>query len=238
MRRVAVHYPRDFARGVSGLMLSVSEAAERLGVHPGRVRQLVAAGRLDAEKIGGRWLVAEDAVRARADAERPAGRPLSARAAWGMLWVAAGRPAPWLSEREERRARQRARSWSLEHWAWGCRRRADVHAWYGHPAVHAALSEDRRLVRSGASVRSVHLDIVLLDHVEGYIQPKHVDSLVEDYGLVAGGRTNVVLRVPPDDLVVFGDDRDAPWSVVAVDLLDAGDDRSVRAAFELYNSHR
>ena len=43
-------------------MLSVPEAAARLGVHPGRVRQLVVDGRLAAEKVGGRWLVDVDAV--------------------------------------------------------------------------------------------------------------------------------------------------------------------------------
>ena len=43
---------------------------------------------------------------------------------------------------------------------------------------------------------------------------------------------------PPGGLFVFGDEPDTPWPVIAVDLIDAGDDRSVRAAHELFERSR
>ena len=226
-----VQFTRVNARGVD--LLSVDAAARVLGVHPGRVRQLVAAGQLDAHKVGGRWLLPEAAVMERHDAQRPAGRPLSPRAAWGLLAGAAGQRASWLSPSEERRARARAAGWPLERWAWACQRRAVVHRLYAHSSVLGRLADDDRVVRSGASARSVPVDVIASGVVEGYVDASQFGSLVGDYALHEGDRANVVLRVPPPELFVFGDERDAPWPVVAVDLLDAGDDRSRRAAVAL-----
>ena len=219
-------------------MLSVPEAAAQLGVHPGRVRQLLVQGRLPGDKVGGRWLVSEAAIAGRLASHRPSGRPLSPRAAWGLLWAANGRAVPWLSDREERRARQRARSWPVEHWAYACQHRAAVHGLYGHPSLLSRLADDGRLVRSGASVRSRHVDLVALDAVEGYVRREDLDGLIDAYGLHRAARANVVLRVPPGGLFVFGDEPDTPWPVIAVDLIDAGDDRSVRAAHELFERSR
>lgn len=53
--------------------LTVAEAADALGVSPQRVRQLIAAGRLKAEKKGRDWFIEPpdlEAVR-----ERKPGRP-------------------------------------------------------------------------------------------------------------------------------------------------------------------
>jgi excisionase family DNA binding protein len=219
-------------------MLSVSEAAARLHVNPGRIRQLVAAGRLPAFKVGGRWVLPDDAVAARLAAERPASRPLSPRSAWGLLQAAAGRPAPWLAPSELRRARLRSGSWPLERWASACRRRADVHRVYAHPSLLAGLAEDARLVRSGASARDAPIDLVVLDQVEGYLRAEAFDAVVDDYALGEGRTANVILRVPPVQLFVFGDEPEAPWPVVAVDLFDVGDDRSVRAAHALMERNR
>lgn len=55
------------------MLLTTTEAAERLGITPRRVTMLIAAGRLAAVRVGRDWLIepaALDAVR-----HRPAGRP-------------------------------------------------------------------------------------------------------------------------------------------------------------------
>ena len=54
-------------------MLTVNEAARRLGVIPRRVRQLIRSGQLPAEKVGRDWLIEESAVANYAP--RPVGRP-------------------------------------------------------------------------------------------------------------------------------------------------------------------
>lgn len=62
--------------------LSVSQAAERLGVSPARIRQRIKDDSLVAEKIGGRWLVDLESSRPQ-HAQR--GRPVSPAAVWWSL---------------------------------------------------------------------------------------------------------------------------------------------------------
>jgi excisionase family DNA binding protein len=54
-------------------MLTIAEAATRLGIDPSRVRLLVRQGRIQARRFGRAWMIAEadlDAYR-----PRPQGRP-------------------------------------------------------------------------------------------------------------------------------------------------------------------
>jgi excisionase family DNA binding protein len=59
--------------------LTTKEAAERLGVTPARVRQLVLAGDLPAEKFGRDLMIREADLKLVED--RPIGRPSAQRAA-------------------------------------------------------------------------------------------------------------------------------------------------------------
>ncbi len=214
------------------MSVSVQEAAERLSLNPGRVRRLVSQGLLEGRKVGGRWLVDEAAISERLDTNARAGRPLSPRSAWGLLWAADDRPTPWLAPRERSRARQRARSWPLDEWSWACRHRAVVHKLRGHPSILQVLLDDPRAVRSGASVRQLSVDLIAVGDAELYVRDPDAHNVANEYSLTPSQQPNVVLRVPPRDMWLF-DDGEAPWPVVVVDLLDARDDRSVRAANDL-----
>lgn len=211
------------------MSVSVQEAAERLQLNPGRVRRLVSQGLLDGRKIGGRWLVEESAISERLNASARPGRPLSPRSAWGLLWAADDRPMPWLAPRERSRARQRARSWPLDEWSWACRHRAVAYKMRAHPSMLQPLLDDPRVVRGGASVRKIPLDLIEVGDAELYVRGSDVASVVSEYSLIPSQQPNVALRVPPAELWLF-DNEEAPWPVVVVDLLDARDDRSVRAA--------
>ena len=59
-------------------LLTTKEAAERLGVTVTRVQQLIAAGRLPAEKMGRDFFIKEDDLKLVAD--RKPGRPRKAQA--------------------------------------------------------------------------------------------------------------------------------------------------------------
>jgi excisionase family DNA binding protein len=214
------------------MSVSVQEAAERLSLNPGRVRRLVSQGLLEGRKIGGRWLVEESAIKDRIDASARAGRPLSPRSAWGLLWAAHGQPMPWLAPRERSRARQRARSWPLDEWPWACRHRATAYKLRAHPSMLQPLLDDPRVVRGGASVRQLSVDLIAVGDAELYVRQADAASMIDEYSLIPSQQPNVVLRVPPGDLWLF-DNGEAPWPVVVVDLLDARDDRSARAANEL-----
>ncbi len=94
------------------------------------------------------------------------------------------------------------------------------------------LLNDERAVRSGASVRQLSVDLIAHGDAELYVRGADTLDMINDYSLIPSQQPNVLLRVPPSDLWLF-DDAEAPWTVVAVDLLDARDDRSVRAADDL-----
>lgn len=52
----------DLAASDARHTVSVTEAAERLGVHPSAVRQALQTGRLAGRKVGGTWLTTEEAL--------------------------------------------------------------------------------------------------------------------------------------------------------------------------------
>lgn len=211
------------------MLVSVPQAAEQLDLDAGRVRRLVASGLLAGQKIGGRWLVDDAAVAERLASSRRPGRPLSERSAWGLLWAANGRSMPWLAPREKSRAIERARDWPMSDWPWACHHRAAVHRLRAHPSAIARLLDDGRVVRGGVSARRPSADLIVLEEAEIYVRAADVMSVNSDYALIESNQPNVIMRVPPSELWLF-EGPDAPWPVVAVDLLDAGDDRSAKSA--------
>lgn len=71
-------------------MLSVSQAAEQLGVTPSRVRALIKHGRLPASKNGREWVLREEDVAARLFSNPQAGRPRVAQQKQSELGRAKG----------------------------------------------------------------------------------------------------------------------------------------------------
>ncbi|MBQ9042555.1 MAG: helix-turn-helix domain-containing protein [Eggerthellaceae bacterium] len=56
-------------------MLSVKEAAEKLGVSGARIRALLKSGQLEGRKIGNAWAISEQSVAKRKQANAHPGRP-------------------------------------------------------------------------------------------------------------------------------------------------------------------
>src|SRR5918993_1477863 len=81
----------------------VVAAAARLGLSPRRVRALIDSQKVAASKVGGVWIVDPRSVERRQRAARRGGRPLDAKNAWALLWLASGEPdlermaAGWIS---------------------------------------------------------------------------------------------------------------------------------------------
>jgi excisionase family DNA binding protein len=204
---------------------SVEEAARTLGISPRRVRALAAAGQLHSRRVGRAWVIDLDG----SNPARTPGRRLSARSAWGALGLLEDR----LSRSERQRARQRRRQLA-ELPPGALLRRADVHRFLAHRAAVPRLGRDPRLVLSGVSAAGQHgVDLIALDQVEAYLRPEHLDSVRREYALrppASDAPANVILRVPRPTWPFSDDERVAPALVVAADLLDARDERSVRAA--------
>ena len=216
--------------------VSVQEAAQRLSVSRERVRALAASGRIPARKLGRDWAIDIDRVGPRDFGERGRGRPLSARSSWAILEMLAGKQPEGLSRSE--RIRARARLVAIADSAPGdLSARAKVGRYVVHRGLNGRLANDSRLVLGGASAASHYrADLVALEEVEGYVRAEDLEQLISEYALMppsAGARANVLLRVSVPGWLFEEGERIASRAVVAVDLIDAGDERSVRAGRKL-----
>lgn len=219
-------------------LVSVAEAAEKLGVSERHVRRLTAAGELHGRRIGDRWLIDADAVRHRSRSEPQPGRPLSTRMAWAVLAAAdsaleaesSRRPAPI----EDRRIRHRLRKLLAEapppeRWDQWLRHRADPQRVWVHPGVVDRLAEDDRLHPGGA--RAVAASGVGIAGGSGhsfYIDENVVGSVLADYRAHPAADGQVVLMVVPADVpeMVIGRPGEPVIPAAAlVDLLGSSDAR-------------
>lgn len=216
-------------------LLGVSEAADVLGVTGRRVRQLLGHGVLVGCKVSGVWVVdVEDLERFRGRA-RGVGRPWSSVSVWALLSVADG-DGDGLSGSQRARASRRLEA-GLERWLPRLGSRCVVHRFYGHPSALRSLGSEMGVVRSGVSAAGCYgAGLVGPSEFEGYVRVSDLETVVARSGLSgdATGCPNVVLRAVEDRVWPFRSGvRVASLPVVAVDLLEASDQRSRRAGREL-----
>ena len=162
--------------------------------------------------------------------ESVSGRPWRPGAAWALLAMLAGSDVE-LSPVDRLRIGRRAEAGAVANLA-RLRVRAEERRFYGHPSVLGPLVESPGVIRSGVSAVGDHeVDLVESGVAEGYVRATDVEALVERFALEEdAARWNVLLRVVDDEVCPFElEQRVAPAVVVAVDLLDASDERSRRA---------
>ena len=195
---------------MSGVLVSVAEAAAMLGVHPQRVHQRIREGSLPAEKVGHQWAVEMDDLRRIMNHTGP-GRPLSSKSAWDLLAVAAGgQAASDLSPSARSRARSRLRN-LVEHassaqpddaaaqLAHALRNRAQRTLFVASPRDLPDVRNDERVHLSGVSLPESNMSVGAV--AEGYVSSHDLDALVDDYLLSPAprSRANVVLHVVSSD---------------------------------------
>ena len=96
--------------------------------------------------------------------------------------------------------------------------------------------DEVEVVRGGVSALNAHdVDLIVGNEAEIYARASEVGGLVDRYSLEPNAdRPNLIVRVVDDDVWPFDEGENvASWSVIAVDLLDANDERSRRAGLEL-----
>jgi len=221
---------------VSGVSVTTSEAARRLGVSANEVRRLLAAGDLKAVSVGRIFLVDEASVRTRLRAPKGRGRALAPQIAWAALLEASGERALWL----DRSTRSRLRRWLRDHdpdaIAAGCRRRAVRADLRVLPTYRAAVMSTEGVVVGGMSARDqVVSGIVAVGDVadEMYCSKETLEKLSRDYGLSHAGAANLIVRVPTFDSDQVLTRRVMPRAVVAVDLLESDDVRTRRLGAQI-----
>ena len=198
-------------------MLSVAESAEILGITPQAVRDLIAAGELDAQRIGRMFVVPRSGVELLARAPRPVGRPLAPARAWQLIAVVSGRsPGAVGTARPGRLLEQLCRGTAAE-LASRLRVRARPQDLDLTTSTWRRLLEDPRVVPSGAGL-SLTLD--------AYVAAEAFPAVVERYGLRPVGdgqrRGSFVLRVMPRSVPTALAPR-RPSAPEAAQLLDAVD---------------
>lgn len=199
-----------------------------------RVRQMLADGVLEGERIGRAWVIEAEQLRAVEHRRPGVGRPWSAASAWALLALADG-DEPELSPVERSRARKRLAE-GLDAVVGRLGARADVQRFYAHSGVLDRLARNRGVVRGGISAAAEHgADLVASGEFEGYVRGSDRDALVSRFALDdQADRPNIVLRVVDDAVWPFKPKQVAAGrSVVAVDLLESDDPRSQRAGAEL-----
>jgi excisionase family DNA binding protein len=210
-----------------GRDLTVSDAAERLGVKPQRVRALIKSGDLKARRIGERTLLIDaESVERRAVSSPRAGRRLSELDAWGLILLAAGEGASSL----DRRSRYRMRQLLDAHGLSGLRARLSARASLvhlrAHPSELGALRKEAAIVWSGPTAATdLRLGLLASDALDGYVAQPDVEPLLGRYHLRQSRDPNVILRVV-SSLSWLEGRRYAPLSAIALDLFDDADPRS------------
>lgn len=212
-------------------LLAPADAAVELGVSVRRVYDLIASGRLRAERIGRRLLVDQAAVDAWDRVRSPGGQPFSPRRAWGLLLLADDEPAPWLDPVSRSKLRAVLRVRDLRELRSRLERRADRHAFRAHPSDLRQLASEAGVMRSGVSAaRDVGVDLVASDFLDAYVPGPQFDRLVRRYRLRPSRDPNVILRRLPDVAFGWGSRAVAPAAAVAIDLAEESDPRSQEAA--------
>lgn len=215
-------------------MLTVPQAAARLGVGEEQVRRLVRSGQLVATKVGQTVVIDDDAVDARARLALRPGRQLIPATAWGALWELSGERAAWLSSADRSRLRARLRRYDAEQLVAATRARAERHAVRVLPTYRESVLAAAGVVVSGLTAAAVvGADIISANgEDEAYCSTVSFAGLRHDYALSDRGQANLILRVPRFDLPLEGRER-MPDAVVALDLAESSDVRTRRAGLQL-----
>lgn len=217
-------------------LLSVREAADRLGVGEIAVRQHIASGDLAAIKRGrSRWL--EPQAVERMARQRPSdGRPLSPAMAWAVLLLASGEQAAAREAAGRDRYWSRARAWLRDHalgeHAARLRARARVGELDAHPSEFRRILARPDVLATGVSAGDAVGLVGPASGVEVYAPVGCREAIVEEHALMAGGGP-VRIRWVPDELWSYLDrdaDRRAPRVAVLLDLLESDEPRARREA--------
>lgn len=224
------------------MAVGLREAADRVGVSQRRVRAMIAAGQLEAEKVQGRWLVDADSLERLAMTSRRDGPPWSPLSAWAYLLYRDGDPhaLDGLSRVSRHRVRQRAgRKLGLDDLVALAARRAEPWRCRAHPSVVDELvGAGVASGLSAAEALGVGLGVRAGEHADVYLPRSRAQRLFDELALrlASGAQVNAVVRAVPESAWRLAHRGMAPRLAVALDLVEYGDARSREAAEHL--AHR
>jgi hypothetical protein len=194
-------------------IMTLAEAATRIGISRRRAQDLIATGQLPARRHRNAWLVSAKAVLfANRVLRHAAGHPLSERGAWELISHQLESCSADPSEHDylRRRVRDRARhSFAIV-----------------HPASLRALRRDRRVVLSGRDAAAAHgAPVDPGNPLDAYVRVSDVASLRAQYQCDDSfENANLYLHAVDDDAWPFKEGcRFVSVAVAWLDLADQGD---------------
>jgi excisionase family DNA binding protein len=217
-------------------LLSVREAADRIGVGPVAVRQQIASGQLPALKRGRSWWLDERAVQRMARQRHGSGRPLSPAIAWAVLLLASGDKTAAENLAGRDRYSSRIRTWLHEHplqeYAPRLRARAETEEFDVHPSELKRILNRPDVLATGISAGDVVGILGSTSAVEMYVPASHHRAVVNEHALIPGAGP-VRIRWVPDEVMsslLDSYDRRAPRAAILLDLLESDEPRDRREA--------
>jgi excisionase family DNA binding protein len=220
-------------------MVTVTQAAERLGVNPSRVRALIAAGALTATRAGRQWLVDVDSLDRQYELTiaGATGRPFAPRIAWAAAALCDGR-RDGLGPNERTRLRHRLAGVDVE----GSNTCAQVQRWLARRALSVCryrigerditelLGADGVLATGISTVEAYDLGLGTGGFADAYVDERAHRKLVNDFILIDSVRGNLTLRTTDSRLSdAVLESKVAPRLIAGVDLAEDTDART-RAA--------
>jgi excisionase family DNA binding protein len=196
-------------------LLTLDEAASRLGVSRRRAQAMVTSGLLPAERRGLQWFVAAQALELVDHNRGPGGRPLSSARAWAAI----AEPAAGGDE--------------VDTWRRKVRPRARHRSYYIHPGLLDRLRHRPEVVLGGldaAAAAGVPVDLAALDV---YVRAGDAAGIFEELrAREAAVDPNVFAHIVPDEAWPFGPGQHVTGDWVAwLDL----EDRRHRGANALFD---
>jgi excisionase family DNA binding protein len=223
-------------------LLTVLEAADRLGVSPAAVRHHIASGRLSAVKRGRSWWLDERLVERMARQSRSSGRALSPDMAWAVLLLASGDDGAAEQAAGRDRYWSRVRAWLRDHslgeHAPRLRARAQEEQFDAHPSELERIRDRPDVLVTGASAGDAVGLIGSVSTVDVYAPISHRRAMVDDHALMPGAGP-VRVRWVPDTvwpLLSRADGHRAPRAAVLLDLLESDEPRARREAARVLGS--
>jgi excisionase family DNA binding protein len=212
--------------------IAVNDAAERLGVHPTRVRQLVRSGDLAGHRVGRVWLVDPQDVARLAGQKARAGRPLAPARAWGLLDLLDGGSALWLpsvARSQVRHLLSKLNGADADCWRAALRSRSQVLRVRAHPAaISRLLAEPQVLAAGPAEAARMGVDLLAMGQIpQFYVPSGRWPELVRALHIVEmPAESNLLVRLPRGVWPFEGHSHPGV-AALAADLLESAEPRAV-----------
>ncbi|MPZ53646.1 MAG: hypothetical protein GEU79_13100 [Acidimicrobiia bacterium] len=208
--------------------ITISEAAEVLGVTPRQVQRLVSSGSLQTTPtFGATTRLDATSVQALARTRPGPGRPWSPEVAWGTLWMLSGLRAPWLRPHQHSRIRKRLANITAMNVVVATRQRATTARFHASPPVVTALRQ--KVARTGVSASTQEESNG--GKLDGYLSENSLQDVLATFPLTRERDGNVTFRISEFATERIGEE--VPQAVVAVDLASSSSPRERSAGLIL-----